>query len=43
MKMIVDMVVKQLCFINFLNTWATNFATSRNQKLCCGTKNSLGL
>ena len=37
MKMIVDLVVQQLCYINCLNTWATNCATFRNQKLCCGT------
>ena len=37
MKMIVELVVKQLCHINCLNTWATNCATFRNQKLCCGT------
>ena len=31
MKMIVDLVVKQLCY-NCLNAWATNCATFRNQK-----------
>ena len=50
--MIVDLVAKQLGYINCLNTWATNCATFRNQKLCCGnvflhkndeTKNSSGL
>ena len=47
-----DLVVKQLCYISCLNAWATNCATFRNQKLCCGTvflqkndetKNSSGL
>ena len=51
-KMIVDLVAKQLCYVNCSNTWATNCATFRNQKLCCGnvflrkndeTKNSSGL
>ena len=37
MKMIVDLVVQQLCYINCLNTWATNCATFRNEKLGCGT------
>ena len=32
-----DLVVKQLCYINCLNAWATNCTTFRNQKLCCGT------
>ena len=50
--MIVDLVAKQLGYINCLNTWATNCATFGNQKLCCGnvflhkndeTKNSSGL
>ena len=50
--MIVDLVAKQLCYINCSNTWATNCATFINQKLCCGNlflhknyemKNSLGL
>ena len=47
-----DLVVKQLCYISCLNACATNCATFRNQKLCCGTvflhkndetKNSSGL
>ena len=47
-----DLVVKRLRFINFLNAWATNYATFSNRKLCCGTvflrrsdqtKNPLGL
>ena len=47
-----DLVVKQLWSISRLNAWATNSATFRNQKLCCGTaflhkndetKNSSGL
>ena len=32
-----DLVVKHFCYISCLNTCATNCATSRNQKLCCGT------
>ena len=32
-----DLVVKQLCYISCLNAWATNCATFRNLKLCCGT------
>ena len=31
------LVIKQLCYISCLNTGATNCATFRNQKLCCGT------
>ena len=47
-----DLVVKQLCYDSCLNAWATNCATFRNQKFCCGTdflhkndemKNSSGL
>ena len=47
-----DLVVKQLYYNSCLNAWATNSATFRNQKLCCGTvflhkndetKNSSGL
>ena len=47
-----DLVVKQLCYITCLNACATNCANFRNQKLCCGTvflhkndktKNSSGL
>ena len=37
MKMVVDLVVKQLCYIDFLNVWATNCATFGNQKLRCDT------
>ena len=37
MKMTVDLVVKQLRYINCLTTWATNCTTFKNQKLCCGT------
>ena len=32
-----DLVVKKLCYISCLNAWATNCATFRNKKLCCGT------
>ena len=36
-RLYLDLVVKKLCYINCLNAWATNCATFRNQKLCCGT------
>ena len=36
-RLYLDLVVKQLCYINCLNAWATSCATFRNQKLCCGT------
>ena len=51
-RLYLDLVMKQLYHINCLNAWATNCATFRNQKLCCGTvflhkndetKNSSGL
>ena len=32
-----DLVVKQLCYISCLNACATNCATFRSQKFCCGT------
>ena len=32
-----DLVVKQVCYISCLNACATDCATFRNQKLCCGT------
>ena len=31
--MTADLVVKQLCYINCLNTWDTNCATFRNEKV----------
>ena len=31
------LVVKQLYYISCLNAYATNCATFRNRKLCCGT------
>ena len=36
-RLYLDLVVKQLCYISCLNAWATNCATFRNKKLCCGT------
>ena len=36
-RLYLDLVVKQLYYINCLNAWATNCAIFRNQKLCCGT------
>ena len=51
-RLYLDLVVKQLYYISCLNACATNCATFRNQKLCCGTvflhkndetKNSSGL
>ena len=36
-RLYLDLVVKQFHYINSLNTWATNFATFRNQKLYWGT------
>ena len=32
-----DLAVKQLCYINCLNPWATNCTTFRNQRLSWGT------
>ena len=51
-RLYLDLIIKKLYCINFLNALATNSATFRNQKLCCGTlflhkndemKNSSGL
>ena len=36
-RLYLDFIVKQFCYINCLNAWATHCATYRNQKLCCGT------
>ena len=36
-RLYLDFVVKQLYYINCLNASATNCATFRNQKVCCGT------
>ena len=32
-RLLLDLVLKELCYISCLNAWAT----FRNQKLCCGT------
>ena len=36
-RLYLDLAVKQLYYLNCLNAWATNYATFRNQNLCCGT------